>query len=326
MQSKSRATWVVAKLGLAVMVAVTASVGTGLAMKALWRPVSETTDAGFTGTGVFDSTGPVAVAYTLLTLVVGATAGLLLRRTLPAMATTLGVFVAVKVAMSSIRLSLGSTVTRTTGGGHFLDVDRPEVPNGALEIDTSHIASDGSLHGWGTCTTAKDVSACLRDQHITGWSVKYLPVSQMAPMQWLAAGILTALLLAVGRRHRLRGPPNPALRGPAGEQGPRCPTPGRPAGAGRRAGTLQSASESRRADRHGFRPASPAAGPLSPGGVPEREQRRAHRVRNWRTSRNGLSSSFLGRCRVRGSRRGGGCGASRAGRACRGPTSVAADG
>ncbi|HWU11683.1 MAG TPA: hypothetical protein VN520_35935 [Streptomyces sp.] len=53
-------------------------------------------------------------------------------------------------------------------------------------------------------TTCLDVSenarahtACLESEHVIGWSMDYLPVSQLHAMQWLGAGIMLAVTAAV---------------------------------------------------------------------------------------------------------------------------------
>lgn len=197
LQSRSRASWVAAKLGLAAAFSVAAALATGLAMRSLWSPLAEyrAIDADFTSAAGFDTTGPVVVALTLLGLLIGATAGLLLRRTLPAMVTTFGVLLVVKTVWSSVRMSFASTVTETTGGGRFAQDDSPVIPRNALEVDISYLGADGSLHGWGSCVQEADNTACLRDKGIVGWSVEYLPYSQIGSMQWAATGALCGLLV-----------------------------------------------------------------------------------------------------------------------------------
>ncbi|MFD6342215.1 ABC transporter permease [Streptomyces sp. NPDC060131] len=196
LQSRSRGSWVAAKLGLAAAFSVAAALATGLAMRSLWSPLAEyrAIDADFTSAAGFDTTGPVAVALALLGLLVGAAAGLLLRRTLPAMVATFGVLLVLKTAWSFLRMSFASTVTKTTGGGRFAQDDSPVIPEGALEVDISYLGADGSLHGWGTCAQERDNAACLREQGIVGWSVEYLPYSQLGAMQWAATGALCVLL------------------------------------------------------------------------------------------------------------------------------------
>lgn len=196
-QSYGRWNWVATKLGMAAVFAGAAALSTGIAMKALWTPLANhmAVNADFTSTGGFDTTGPVAVALAVLGLLIGAAAGLLTRRTLPAMVVTLVALLAVKTVWSEMRMMFATTVTKTTGGGRFGDGDSPKVPDNALEVDTSYVTGDGSLRGWGTCSNANDASACLRREGVVGWSKEYLPYSHMDAMQWAATGALAGLIL-----------------------------------------------------------------------------------------------------------------------------------
>ncbi|MEV5656118.1 ABC transporter permease [Streptomyces sp. NPDC052291] len=196
-QSYSRWNWVATKLAMAAGFSAAAALSTGTAMKALLTPLVNhmAVNADFTAAGGFDTTGPVTVALALLGLLIGATAGLLTRRTLPAMVATFTVLLMVKTVWSQTRMMFAPTVTRTTGGGRFADGDAPRIPAGALEVDTSYVTGDGALRGWGTCVDAADRAACLRHEGVVGWSIEYLPFSHMTAMQWAATGALAGLIL-----------------------------------------------------------------------------------------------------------------------------------
>ncbi|MFE2187581.1 ABC transporter permease [Streptomyces sp. NPDC059455] len=196
-QSYGRWNWVATKLGMAAVFAAVAALSTGIAMKALWTPLVNhmAVNADFTDAGGFDTTGPVAVALAVLGLLIGAAAGLLMRRTLPAMVVTFVALLAVKTIWSQLRMMFATTVTKTTGGGRFGEGDSPKVPDNAVEIDTSYVTRDGSLRGWSTCKDASDRPACLRRHGVVGWSKEYLPFSHMDAMQWAATGALAGLIL-----------------------------------------------------------------------------------------------------------------------------------
>ncbi|MFF8036326.1 ABC transporter permease [Streptomyces sp. NPDC016626] len=197
-QSRSRWNWVATKLVMAALFVTVVALSTGLAMEALWTPLVNhaAMNADFTTAGGFDTTGPVAVALSLLGLLIGAASGLLLRRTLPAMVTTFIALLAVKAAWESVRMMFAPTATKTTGNGRFGGDDFPKIPNSALAIDQSYVTGDGSLVGWGSCVDAKNQLACLRGKGVVGWSVEYLPYAHMNAMQWAATGAL-AILIAV---------------------------------------------------------------------------------------------------------------------------------
>lgn len=196
-QSAPRWKWITTKLGMAAVFAVAAALSTGIAMRALWTPLvnHNTVDADFTSAGGFDTTGPVAVSLALLGLMVGAAAGLLMRRVLPAALVTLVALVAVKVLWGAARMTFAPTVTKTTGHGRFGEGDDPHVPVNAVRIDTSYVTGNGTLRGWGTCVHETDASACLRRNGVVGWREEYLPFSHMDTMQWTATGALAGLIL-----------------------------------------------------------------------------------------------------------------------------------
>lgn len=82
-----------------------------------------------------------------------------------------------------------------------LDEELPARLSDAYELDSWIATADGQLYGWGTCVeaTEKASAACIADKGIVSNVYEYLDYSQMAAMQWTAAGILlagTALLTA----------------------------------------------------------------------------------------------------------------------------------
>ncbi|MFD9501515.1 ABC transporter permease [Streptomyces sp. NPDC060035] len=97
-QSISRSRWLAVKLSA---VGLTAVAVTGLfsLMVTWWAdPLDEVNSERFTPV-LFDGRGIVPLAYAAFAFTVGACAGLLIRRTVPAMAATLAVFVAIQVLM-----------------------------------------------------------------------------------------------------------------------------------------------------------------------------------------------------------------------------------
>ncbi|MGW7291026.1 ABC transporter permease [Streptomyces xiamenensis] len=195
-QSHSRASWVISKLGMAAVFTAAAAVSTGLALRGMWSPLADhwAANADFTSTEGFDTTGPTAVVMGLLGLLLGATAGLLAKRTLPAMVITLFGVLAVQQTWASVRMEFADTVVKTTSGGAFTPDDLPEVPSSALEIDHSYLTADGSLLGWSTCSDATDADACLGERGVVGWAVEIFPHSHLTGMQWTAAAALCAVL------------------------------------------------------------------------------------------------------------------------------------
>ena len=201
-QSMSRTRWLATKLALAGLVVV---VSTGVLSAVFgwwWNPVksSEVTVMDWTSSEAFNNTGPVPVALTLLSVFGGVAIGVVLRRTLMAMVVTFGFTVAVQLVWSYFMLSLGNVITVTTNKGVIAENSFPSLPNGVYQLDESYLTSSGDLLGWSTCsegTTDAARELCLKKADVVGWSVDYLPMSQMNSMQWFGASILFALTAGV---------------------------------------------------------------------------------------------------------------------------------
>ncbi|WP_405818920.1 ABC transporter permease subunit [Streptomyces sp. NBC_01390] len=198
-QSMSRNRWLATKLALAALVVVVSTGTLSAVFGWWWNPVkSEATVMDWTTTG-FDLTGPVPVALTLLSVIGGAAIGVVLRRTLMSMVVTFGFTVVLQLVWSYVRLSLGDIVTVTTNKGVLAENSYPVLPDNAFDLDQSYITSSGDLIGWSSCSDMgeKAQQACLTKEGVVGWSVDYLPISQMNAMQWFGASILFALTAGV---------------------------------------------------------------------------------------------------------------------------------
>jgi hypothetical protein len=97
-QSVTRAHWLAAKLAVGGALAAAA---TGLLSLALtvWAQRIDSASQDRINPLIFGGRGIAPVAYALFAFMLGVTAGMLIRRTVPAMATTLAVYVAAAVAM-----------------------------------------------------------------------------------------------------------------------------------------------------------------------------------------------------------------------------------
>ncbi|GAA3923982.1 transporter [Actinomadura viridis] len=115
-QSVTRARWLAVKLGLIGLVSVTAA-GLGALAVSWWSvPLDKTSGGDLSRMTplVFDGRGIVPIAYAAFAFALGVTAGMLIRRTVPAMALTLAVFVAVQVAVPQLVRPHLLPPTRTT--------------------------------------------------------------------------------------------------------------------------------------------------------------------------------------------------------------------
>jgi hypothetical protein len=89
------------------------------------------------------------------------------------------------------------TVTTNKGVGENAS---PSLPDNAYQIDEWYRTCSGDLLGWSTCSgqqTDQAREVCLQKADVVGWSVDYLPMSQMNGMQWFGASILFALTAGV---------------------------------------------------------------------------------------------------------------------------------
>lgn len=198
-QSVSRVRWLATKLGMTALVVVVSTAAVSAAFTWWWSLVKSSSSAlSWSDASGFDSSGPVPVALTLLTVVGGVAIGMLLRRTLLSMVVTLGFAIALQTAWSRVRMSLGDVTTITTHNG-VGDNTHPDVPESAHILDQSYLTASGDLIGWGSCAeqTEQAAQACLEKAQVVGWSIDYIPISEMSSMQWLGASIMATLTAVV---------------------------------------------------------------------------------------------------------------------------------
>ncbi|WP_240687241.1 ABC transporter permease subunit [Amycolatopsis suaedae] len=231
-QSVPRRRWLVVKLLFAGLAAMAAAGVVSLLLTWAAGPADQMANDRFEAI-VFSARHVAPVAYAAFAVVLGAVIGLLIRRTLPAMALTLLVFIAIQVAvpnlvrpylMPPITIStpmtseainelrnLGGLTDRPTIGGltipdawvtdtsELLTADgRPlDVAqfNKCIEPGGSH---DSRREGGGTFGAAAQCLGDL-DLHVTA---SYQPNHRYWPFQWLESAIyltLSALLAVLGR-------------------------------------------------------------------------------------------------------------------------------
>ncbi|MFI8001553.1 hypothetical protein [Streptomyces sp. NPDC086010] len=137
---------------------------------------------------VFTTTGTVLAGHLLFGLCAGALIGILVRRTLPALALSVLVTGAVGVAFAGLRAYLWP---RNTVTGTNLDV-RENI----WWVETGHLTSTGERLPQDVCERGTSDSAldrCLAGHDITGAYLDYHPASHFWPLQLVETGILLAL-------------------------------------------------------------------------------------------------------------------------------------
>ncbi|MEV5973669.1 ABC transporter permease [Streptomyces sp. NPDC051921] len=208
-QSVTPAAWLRAKVltaGVATVVVTLALMGV---FRIGWSRVSGTYPVAWGDRGPYESGGVVLLAYVVAAVGVGALVGLLVRRTLLAMAATGLVMGVVMTVLGALRWSFLPVLTVTGPVGPTLS-----TPDGSLVMETGLTTRSGGRMDDAVCwdraaVTAPDQAAtsdaawndawnraydaCLTDHGVTGQYLDYHPQSHFWPTQLIETGILLAL-------------------------------------------------------------------------------------------------------------------------------------
>jgi hypothetical protein len=221
-QSVSRAHWTLAKLGL-VGAASMATAGLLSLMVAWWaspidRALSESGQAGSfgrIGPVEFATRGIVPLGYAAFAFALGVTLGVLLRRTIPAMAITLAVFAVVQLLVPTFvrpHLITPVQVTRPLNPstltelmiqspGNQMTLTGPANIPGALIVSNTTITPAGHVFTGpapAICIGYRD-PACntwIADQHLRQ-DIAYQPASRFWPLQWRETALYLVVALAL---------------------------------------------------------------------------------------------------------------------------------
>jgi hypothetical protein len=232
-QSVTPTRWLAVKLSLlAVAALITAGV---LSLLLTWwaSPLDQRTDDRFSAM-TFATHGVAPLGYAGFAFALGTILGLLIRRTLPAMAVTLAVFIALQIVFAAVlrphllpsttdTLPINAgTLTQVQGIGTGPDPSGPvEIfgpgPKGAWILSATNLENSS-----GHEVSAAQVGSCLSDPSFTLTDIggclgpyklhidyTYQPARNYWPLQWLETGIYLALATLLGgscfwriRRHR----------------------------------------------------------------------------------------------------------------------------
>jgi hypothetical protein len=214
-QGVTRTRWLAVKLGVAGVASITAA-GLLSLMVTWWSSPIAAAHGGRLLS--FHSSGIAPVGYTAFAFALGAAAGLLIRRTLPAMAVTLAIFAAVTVAFplwvrphlippaqTSVTLSPASINGFTTspdGRALFVQTTPPDIP-GAWILSSQLTTPDGrpvsASPVTGACGPNAQGNSCpafVESLHLRQ-AVTYQPASRYWPLQWYETGIYLAVAVAL---------------------------------------------------------------------------------------------------------------------------------
>jgi ABC-2 family transporter protein len=230
-QSITRTRWLAVKLALTGLAAMTAA-GLGSLAVTWWSSPIDKTATNFPKMGplLFDARGIVPIAYAAFAFALGVTVGMLVRRTLPAMAITLAVFVALQLAMpllvrphllpptrSTIQITDSNLENFSMGPDRRIRVSAKPADTGAWVLSSHTVDASGhavdrippspSLSpSSGPCAPSPDaasfeqgLSPCLAEVTRLGYrqQVTYQPSSRFWAFQWYETGIYTALTLGL---------------------------------------------------------------------------------------------------------------------------------
>jgi hypothetical protein len=199
-QSVSRARWLTVKLVAFLAATVLGAVLVSLVFGWWASIVNQLNNAGAVSisrleTPRFDLTGIMPVGAALFAFALGTAAGALIRRTIPAMVVTLGVYLAILIPFQSLRYQL---FTPLTIAGPFGQVS--PVQPGAYALGTGYTDAAGhpvtfnqmlQVCGHQVANGQGVTLQCLTANHF-GLSQTYLPGSTYWPLQFIEAGSLTA--------------------------------------------------------------------------------------------------------------------------------------
>lgn len=193
-QSLSPARWLAANL---VVPATLLTAGTSLLVllhHLLWAEGRRADVLGWNDILVFQANGPTTVALTLFGLAAGVLTGLLLRRSLPALAATVALTAAVGFGLSWFRGYFWPTVTVTTSLEDGPWFGGPVVSYGAVTSSGAHVPVPDCAEYW---TGTKDCRATLDEQHIVRFYSDMHPYSHYWPLQLTATAVTLAVTAVV---------------------------------------------------------------------------------------------------------------------------------
>jgi len=225
-QSITRTRWLAVKLTLTGLAAM-AVTGAFSLMQAWWAepiskaiglggpyPVGSVIDQGRLGEFIFATSGVAPLGYAAFGFALGTATGALIRRTVPAMAVTLAIIVAVQVAIPLwVRPHLIPPDRTVVSGPSFFALASMSV--GTLAASSvpgqpeAWIVSSGAINAAGlpvstipaaclpsSLAKAPDPGRCMASRGIRE-AITYQPASRYWPLQWIETGIFLALALAL---------------------------------------------------------------------------------------------------------------------------------
>jgi hypothetical protein len=196
-QSITRMRWLTVKLALMLGAALLTS-GALLAALNWWHSPFVQIDGSF-GTSVYDTSGPVWVATTLLALALGIFAGGLTRRTVAAILLTIALFVAIRAPVELLWRPYFETPATVT---YSIDQQNPPAlsqQDWVISQGFIDVQGNRSTDFRGSCAKDEPITQCLQANGIQANYVSYQPANRFWTFQWMETGIYLAFsALALG--------------------------------------------------------------------------------------------------------------------------------
>lgn len=208
-QAITRSRWIVVKLSVLGFASIAASGLLSLMLTWWSSPFDRINMSRFTS--AFDQRDIVPIGYTAFAFTLGVAAGVVMRRTLPAMAATLVAFVAVRVSftqwvrphligplrvLAALHVATGMTYNSTNNGPLTLLGAKPGAwVYSAQVVNKAGQSVSGSFLDHGACLQSRAARACigqLREALI------YQPATRYWVFQWYEMGIFLGLAVILG--------------------------------------------------------------------------------------------------------------------------------
>ncbi|MFF5713345.1 ABC transporter permease [Streptomyces sp. NPDC012756] len=191
-QSVHPARWLRSKLVTAGAVAL----ATALLLTAVyafgWSRVGGSVQLHWADRGSYETLGTVLSAYVLLALAVGALVGLLIRRTVVAMAVTAVITGTVLFVLGAVRWDFLPVTTIT--GPAVENASILTMPEDGLIMGQGLIGVSGRrLPGWFCAPEPTPEGSCRPDEPVAAQYLDYHPASHLLPTQLIETGIVLAL-------------------------------------------------------------------------------------------------------------------------------------
>jgi hypothetical protein len=205
-QGVGRERLTIAKLALLGVTLVVLAAAFGELFSWFFQPFLWTEQMNRLTEGVFDNSGIVFPAFTLVAFAIGAFLGMLFRRVIPALAATLGVFLALRLGAWALRGQYPVTVV-TSNPDQINAYGTPSLPGFPWVLSTWFTGPGGKPANPSAVSKLLDqyqnnphprasLSKTLAEHGYVEWN-RWIPLSRYWPMQFIEAGWLLVLAVAL---------------------------------------------------------------------------------------------------------------------------------